>query len=114
MSTTWHLLTYQVCPLSGEDLELLWNRYAGAIASASQDGRESDIAEVEDLVSDFIKDPHCLILLVVSCESQYEFVVSLYDELRSPRSRDCEPTGPSFGPPIRPVGRANHSGLDQA
>ena len=59
----------------------------GVIASAGQDGRESDVAEVEDLVSDFIKDPHCLILLVISCESQYEFVVSLYDKLKSPRSR---------------------------
>lgn len=41
----------------------------GVIASIGPDGRESDIAEVEELVGEFIKDPHCLILLAISCES---------------------------------------------
>ena len=50
----------------------------GVIASVGPEGRESDIADVEELVSQFIKDPHCLILLAISCESQYEFFGSLY------------------------------------
>jgi len=50
-----------------------WVLHTGLIASAGADGHESDVAEVEELVSEFIKDPHCLILLAISCESQYHF-----------------------------------------
>ena len=47
-----------------------WILYTGVIASIGPDGRESDIEDVEQLVSEFIKDPHCLILLAISCESE--------------------------------------------
>ena len=46
--------------------------HIGVIAAVGPDGRESDIADVEELVSDFIKNPHCLILLAISCESWYD------------------------------------------
>lgn len=55
-----------------------WFLYTGVIASVGADGRESDIVDVEELVSEFIKDPHCLILLVMSCESQFYSFRSSY------------------------------------
>jgi len=51
----------------------------GVIASVGPDGRENDIQEVEELVSEIIKDPHCLILLLISCESRCNSFGCLYD-----------------------------------
>ena len=56
-----------------------WILRIGVIASVGPDGHESDIAEVEELVSEFIKDPHSLILLVISCESRYHYFGCQYD-----------------------------------
>lgn len=53
--------------------------HAGVIVSVGPDGVESDIAEVEELVCDFIRDPHCLILLAISCESRCNPFGSQYD-----------------------------------
>jgi hypothetical protein len=55
-----------------------WFLPIGVIASIGPDGRESDIQDVEDLVGEFIKDPHCLILLAISCESWYYPFKSLF------------------------------------
>ncbi|CCA70427.1 hypothetical protein PIIN_04366 [Serendipita indica DSM 11827] len=44
----------------------------GVIASVREGGREADIQEVRDLVTSFIKRPSCLILLVISCETDLE------------------------------------------
>ena len=53
--------------------------HIGVIAAVGQDGRESDIAEVEELVSEFIRDPHCLILLAISCESECDSFMHFCD-----------------------------------
>ena len=41
----------------------------GIIASVRDGGNEGDIEEVKSLVMNIIQRPSCLILLVVSCES---------------------------------------------
>ncbi|CAG8689489.1 6009_t:CDS:2, partial [Acaulospora colombiana] len=56
--------------ISGKDVDdLSFVDLPGIIASVRSGGRNEDIAEVKELVLDFIKKPSCLILLVVSCES---------------------------------------------
>jgi len=83
----WHLSTYQVGTFPSGPAFQVPHRifYIGVIASIGPDGRESDIAEVERLVGDFIKNPHCLILLAISCETDPEnqrgrHLVRQYDE----------------------------------
>ncbi|KAG8901001.1 hypothetical protein FRB99_005637 [Tulasnella sp. 403] len=44
----------------------------GIIANVSEGGDERDIQLVEDLVKSYIKRPNCIVLLVVSCETDYE------------------------------------------
>ncbi|KAG8786770.1 hypothetical protein FRC16_001642, partial [Serendipita sp. 398] len=59
--------------ISGRDVDdLSFVDLPGIIASVRQGGREADIREVKDLVMSFITKPSCLILLVVSCETDIE------------------------------------------
>ncbi|KAG8799145.1 hypothetical protein FRC17_007216, partial [Serendipita sp. 399] len=44
----------------------------GIIVSVRDGGKDSDIEDVQNLVTDVIKKPSCLILLVISCESDIE------------------------------------------
>jgi hypothetical protein len=44
--------------------------FSGIIVSGSTDGDERDIEDVEALVGSHIEKPNCLILLVVTCESE--------------------------------------------
>ena len=47
------------------------NRSEGLIVNVSQDGNDSDIELVRDLVKSYIIKPSCLILLTVTCESKF-------------------------------------------
>ncbi|KAG9019351.1 hypothetical protein FS842_007866, partial [Serendipita sp. 407] len=59
--------------ISGRDVDdLSFVDLPGIIASVRQGGHEADIKEVENLVMSFITKPSCLILLVVSCETDIE------------------------------------------
>lgn len=59
--------------ISGKDVDdLSFVDLPGIIASVRSGGREADIAEVKELVQDFVKKPSCLILLVVSCDTDLE------------------------------------------
>ncbi|PVF98611.1 hypothetical protein CPB86DRAFT_784651 [Serendipita vermifera] len=59
--------------ISGKDVDdLSFVDLPGIIAAVRSGGRDADIAEVKELVLDFIKKPSCLILLVVSCEMDLE------------------------------------------
>ncbi|KAG8901990.1 hypothetical protein FRB99_004974, partial [Tulasnella sp. 403] len=44
----------------------------GIIANVAEGGNQRDIKLVEELVKSYIKRPNCIILLVVSCETDYE------------------------------------------
>ncbi|KAG8813825.1 hypothetical protein FRC17_001407, partial [Serendipita sp. 399] len=59
--------------ISGRDVDdLTFVDLPGVIASVGPGGRESDIEEVRNLVMSFITKKSCLILLVVSCETDIE------------------------------------------
>ncbi|KIM31729.1 hypothetical protein M408DRAFT_327180 [Serendipita vermifera MAFF 305830] len=59
--------------ISGRDVDdLSFVDLPGIIASVREGSNEGDIEEVKNLVMDFIKRPSCLILLVVSCETDLE------------------------------------------
>ncbi|KAG8813760.1 hypothetical protein FRC17_001438, partial [Serendipita sp. 399] len=59
--------------ISGRDVDdLTFVDLPGVIASVGPGGRESDIEEVKNLVMSFITKKNCLILLVVSCETDIE------------------------------------------
>lgn len=42
----------------------------GIIANVGDGGNEADIKLVEDLAKSYIKKPNCIVLLVISCESE--------------------------------------------
>jgi hypothetical protein len=46
-----------------------WILCTGIVSSVGLGGHESDVTDVEELASEFLKDPHRLILLAISCES---------------------------------------------
>jgi hypothetical protein len=50
---------------------------AGIIASVREGSDESDIQQVKSLVSEYIKKPSCLILMITSCESEFYTAVSI-------------------------------------
>ncbi|KAG8921682.1 hypothetical protein FRC03_012789 [Tulasnella sp. 419] len=59
--------------VSGPDVpELLFYDLPGIIANVGDGGNEADIELVEELVKSYIRKRHCLILLVVSCETDFE------------------------------------------
>ncbi|KAG8846837.1 hypothetical protein FRB91_000412 [Serendipita sp. 411] len=73
MSTIYHLWIFlaSIC-LARSIIPSLNVSYSGIITSVRQGGHEADIKEVENLVMSFITKPSCLILLVVSCETDIE------------------------------------------
>ncbi|KAG8948033.1 hypothetical protein FRC04_010075 [Tulasnella sp. 424] len=44
----------------------------GIIANVGDGGNEADIRLVEDLAKSYIKKPNCIVLLVISCETDFE------------------------------------------
>ncbi|KAG8807393.1 hypothetical protein FRC17_004483, partial [Serendipita sp. 399] len=59
--------------ISGRDVDdLSFVDLPGIIASVRHGGREADIQDIRDLVLSFINKQNCLILLVVSCETDIE------------------------------------------
>ncbi|KAG9043513.1 hypothetical protein FS837_009473, partial [Tulasnella sp. UAMH 9824] len=44
----------------------------GIIANVGDGGNEADIKLVEDLAKSYIKKPNCIVLLVISCETDFE------------------------------------------
>ncbi|KIM19796.1 hypothetical protein M408DRAFT_334259 [Serendipita vermifera MAFF 305830] len=59
--------------ISGKEVDdLSFVDLPGIIASVRDGGKEADIEQVRNLVTEFIKKPSCLILLVVSCETDIE------------------------------------------
>ncbi|KIM31731.1 hypothetical protein M408DRAFT_20955 [Serendipita vermifera MAFF 305830] len=59
--------------ISGKEVDdLSFVDLPGIIASVRDGGKEADIEQVRNLVMNFIKKPSCLILLVVSCETDIE------------------------------------------
>ncbi|KIM31730.1 hypothetical protein M408DRAFT_237585 [Serendipita vermifera MAFF 305830] len=59
--------------ISGKEVDdLSFVDLPGIIASVREGGKEADIEQVKALVMNFIKKPSCLILLVVSCETDIE------------------------------------------
>ncbi|KIM31728.1 hypothetical protein M408DRAFT_327179 [Serendipita vermifera MAFF 305830] len=59
--------------ISGKEVDdLSFVDLPGIIASVREGGNEGDIEEVKNLVMNIIKRPSCLILLVVSCETDLE------------------------------------------
>ncbi|KAF8991466.1 P-loop containing nucleoside triphosphate hydrolase protein [Cyathus striatus] len=59
--------------ISGPDVaDLSFCDLPGLIASVSRGGSTSDIALVENLVTSYIKKPSCIILLTVTCETDFE------------------------------------------
>ncbi|KAG8960370.1 hypothetical protein FRC03_006609 [Tulasnella sp. 419] len=59
--------------VSGPDVpELLFYDLPGLIANVGDSGNEQDIKLVEDLAKTYIANRDCLILLVISCETDFE------------------------------------------
>ncbi|KAH7908274.1 P-loop containing nucleoside triphosphate hydrolase protein [Hygrophoropsis aurantiaca] len=59
--------------ISGPDVaDLSFIDLPGLIVSVSNGGNASDIALVRDLVSSYIEKPSCVILLTVTCETDFE------------------------------------------
>ncbi|EIN06635.1 hypothetical protein PUNSTDRAFT_115166 [Punctularia strigosozonata HHB-11173 SS5] len=59
--------------ISGKDLaDLSFVDLPGLIVSVRATGSDSDIKLVENLVESYIKSPSCLILLTVTCETDFE------------------------------------------
>ena len=82
------------CPVVPSPKRLLY--FKGLIVSVSQGGKSSDIKLVRDLVESYISRPSCLILLTVTCESEFHgTLVSLW--LNSIHSRLRKPGCPSDG-----------------
>lgn len=76
MSQISHLLIYLVCSSydSTDDHLLNIPSFAGLIASVSSGkGHSSDIGLVESLVTRYIQNPSCIILLTVACESEFSY-----------------------------------------
>ena len=55
----------------------------GLIVSVGQGGKSSDIELVRDLVETYISRPSCLILLTVTCESEFRSTRLVYLQLTS-------------------------------
>ena len=64
----------------------------GLIASVGQGGNSSDIELVRDLVTSYVSRPSCLILLTVTCESEFRGVLFTFS-LLTPHAADFENQG---------------------